>query len=146
AVVAGWARSSAAPLRPADPREGIELPAVPAEVARSFTFGFRALAADYTFLEAIQVHGGRPKTSLYDEGIPSDRLLARLLAYSVDIDPKFGGAYRFAGSALPRHTIDGKAAGVLDAESLLERGVRELPDDWRIAFQLGFLQSFYLGH
>lgn len=145
AALAGWARTTALPLRPPDPRAEIALPDLPAEVARSFAFGFRALASDYTFLEAIQVHGARPKSSAYADGLPSDRLMARLLTYSVDMDPKFSGAYRFAGTALPRHTIENKAAGVIAAATILEKGVRERPDEWRIAFQLGFLESFYLG-
>lgn len=145
AAIAAWARATAEPLAPADPRAEIDLPDLPAEVARSFTFGFAPLAADYTFLEAIQVHGARPKSSVYKDGVPSDRLMARLLTYSVDMDPRFNGAYRFAGTALPRHTVDGKAAGVLAAAQILEQGVREVPGEWRIPFLLGFLESFYLG-
>lgn len=143
---AALARSGAEQERPPDPRAEIALPEIPAEVARSFTFGFAPLAADYTFVQAIQLHGSRPKSSLYAAGTASDRLMARLLNYSVDMDPKFDGAYRFAGTALPRHTVDGKAAGVIAAEALLQRGMRERPDDWRIPFQLGFLESFYLNH
>lgn len=79
-------------------------------------------------------------------GAPQDRLLARLLTYATDLDPQFAGAYRFAGTALPRHTIDGKAMGVFAAAQILEKGTRERPDDWRISFLLGFIDSFYLGN
>src|SRR5262249_31967309 len=75
---------------------------------------------------------------------PWDRRLYRLLEYSVEVDPKFAGAYRFAGAALPHETVDGKALGGLGATSILEKGVRERPDDWHVPFLLGFLQSYYL--
>jgi hypothetical protein len=45
---------------------------------------------------------------------------------------------------MPRQTLDGKVTGVLQAEALLAKGVRECGDDWHIAFALGFLQSYFL--
>jgi hypothetical protein len=46
---------------------------------------------------------------------------------------------------MPRPTTDGHTANVGPAVEILERGVRERPDDWRIAFVLGYLQAFELG-
>src|SRR5205085_3743834 len=80
-----------------------------------------------------------------DIQLRSDAALANLLTYTTELDEKFGGAYRFAGSALPRETMKGKAYGILAAEHLLEKGARERPDIWQIPFQLGFLESYYLG-
>ena len=40
--------------------------------------------------------------------------------------------------------MDGKVFGVVNAMQILEKGVRERPDDWRMGFLLGFLQSYYL--
>lgn len=138
-------RGAADSRRPANPELQFEVPAFPAEVSRPFSFGLRSLVADLTFLEAIQVHGSRKTSATLAAGRKEDRLLARLLNYTVDLDPQFGGAYRFAGTALPRHTTDGFAPGVIATVQLLEKGARERPDDWRIAFLLGFLDSFYLG-
>ena len=76
----------------------------------------------------------------------ADRALTRLLRYAVEMDPKYRLAYRFAGMALIRHTFDGKAFNVLAAEQILKQGARERPDDWQIPFNLGFIQSYYLGH
>jgi hypothetical protein len=123
-----------------------EIPAFPAEVSRPFSFGFRSLTADLTFLEAIQVLGGIKGPRTYEAGAADDRRLDRLLTYSTDLDPKFAGAYRFAGNAMPRHSLDGKVSNVLEAETILKKGARERPDDWRIPFELGFIQSYYLGH
>ena len=47
---------------------------------------------------------------------------------------------------MPRHTSDGKVTNVLQVEVILAKGVRERADDWRIPFELGFIQSYYLGH
>jgi len=123
----------------------LDIPPFPAEVARPLSFGFRSLVADLMFLEAIQLHGAKKPPRTADEGARDDRALDRLLTYATDLDPKFAGAYRFAGNSMPRHTTDGKVTNVLKAEAILNKGVRERPDDWRIPFTLGFLQSFYLG-
>jgi hypothetical protein len=132
-------------LRPRDANASIDVPPLPAEVARPFAFGMRSLAADLTFLETIQVHGARKNNQPEREAQHDDRLQARLLTYTTNLDEKFAGAYRYAGTTLPRHTLDGKAYGVLDAWSLLRKGARERPDDWKIAFELGFIEAYYLG-
>lgn len=121
-------------------------PLFPPEVSRPFSFGMRSLVADLTFLQAVQVHGARTANVDAKSAAADDRALARLLDYTTELDPKFCGAYRYAGSAMPRHTTDGKATDVVATERLLRRGVRDCPDDWRVPFLLGFIESFYLGH
>ena len=123
----------------------LEIPAIPADVAGPLAFGFRSTLADFTFLEAIQLLALRKSGKLAAELMPLQRSMEHLLAYALEVDPKFAGAYRFAGTALPHPTVDGKALGVLPAIPLLEQGVRELPDEWRIGFLLGFLRAYYLG-
>jgi hypothetical protein len=144
ASLAAGGRSAASAVYPPPPEVTFDVPPFPAEVARPFSFGLRSLVADLTFLQAIQAHALRKGSNSYAEGVSQDRQLARLLTYSVDLDPQFRGAYRFTGNALIRHTSDGKAAGVFAAESILKRGVVNRPDDWRIHFALGFIQTFYL--
>ena len=122
-----------------------DIPALPAEVSRPFSFGLRSVVADFTFLEAIQVLGGIKTPRTAAGGAADDRLLDRLLTYSTDLDPKFAGAYRFAGNAMPRRSTDEKMTNVLQAETILKKGAQERPDDWRIPFELGFIQSYYLG-
>ena len=138
-------RASADGRRPAAIETQLDIPAFPPEVARPFSFGFRTLVADLSFIEAIQVYGGLPKKARsYADGVFDDRRIARLLTYATDLDPSFRGAYRFAGNALPHQTSDGKMAGVRAAESLLERGTRNRPDDWQIFFALGCVRMLYL--
>ncbi len=144
AALAAQARVSARAAFPPSPEVVFDVPPFPAEVARPFSFGLRSLVADLAFLEAIQVYGGRKGSNPYAEGLLDDRRLARLLTYAVDLDPQFRGGYRFTGNALIRHTSDGKASGVFAAESILERGAKHRPDDWRIFFALGFIRTFYL--
>jgi hypothetical protein len=146
AAAAFLLRARGEELRPPPEQTVFDIPAFPAEVLRPFSFGLRSLVADLTFLEAIQIHGGMRRPRSADEGAPLDRALNRLLTYSTDLDPKFAGAYRFAGNAMPRHTSDGKVTNVLQAEVILAKGARERGDDWRIPFELGFIQSYYLGH
>jgi len=145
AVAAASLRAAAIRVRPPPVETQLEIPAFPAELTGPFSFGFRSLLADAMFLEAIQVFGGRKINQTLADGAGDDRRLARLLEYATDLDPGFAGAYRFAGYAMPRTTLDGQTANVIPAEQILQRGVRERPDDWQIAFVLGYLQAFYLG-
>jgi hypothetical protein len=138
-------RPRAATLRPPAVETQLDIPPVPADVLGPFSFGFRAVLADVMFLEAIQVLGASRGSVTLEAGAPSDRQLVRLLQYATDLDPQFAGAYRFAGSALPRTTLEGRTANVIPAAQILKRGVRERPDDWHIAFALGYLQAFELG-
>lgn len=138
-------RARAERLAPAALEAGFDVPAFPAEVVRPFSFGLRSVVSDLMFLQAIQVHGGRGSAMVTaQQGARDDRAMNRLLTYATDLDPQFAGAYRFAGNAMPRQTLDGKVTNVLQAEALLAKGVRERGDDWHIPFALGFLQSYYL--
>ncbi|HWE26084.1 MAG TPA: hypothetical protein VG496_19265 [Myxococcales bacterium] len=132
-------------LRPVKEAARFDIPALPADIARPFSFGLRSVVADVMFLQAIQVHGSQRKARTAEEGAADDRAINRLLTYATDVDPKFAGAYRFAGNAMPRHTTDGKATNVLQARAILKKGVLERPDDWRIPFTLGFIETYYLG-
>lgn len=146
AAAAGWARARAESVRPAALASVQDVPPISADVLRPLTFGMRAWAADMAFLEAVQVFGARRPKDPEELVRRSDVALTNLLRYTTDLDEKFASAYRFAGSVLPRETRDNKVYNVLVAANLLEKGTRERPDVWQIPFQLGFLESYYLGH
>jgi hypothetical protein len=116
-----------------------------AQNLRQLTFGFAPLVADAYFLRAIQLHGQRPGKTTAAAWSDGDRALAELLDRATDIDPLFADAYRFTGNALPRETTDGKVTGALSAARILGKGVEARLPDWRIPFQLGFIESYYLG-
>jgi hypothetical protein len=145
ALAAFGLRELAESARPEVTAEAFTAPLFPPEIARPFSFGMRSFVADLSFLAAVQVHGGRKVSNTAAVLQAEDRQLARLLDYTTELDPQFCGAYRYAGSAVPRHTIDGKATGVMATEQLLRRGVDDCPGDWRVPFLLGFIDSFYLG-
>ena len=136
--ISAWERA------PAAVESELDIPAMPSEVARALAFGFRSLLADFTLLQAIQLLPLRHGDMAPEVFAGMDRRLTRLLEYSVEVDPKFAGAYRFAAASLPHETMDGKVYGVLNAVRILEQGLRERPDDWQMGFLLGFLQSYYL--
>jgi len=144
AAAAASLRSRADRLRPPAVETQLEVPPFPSDLAQPFSFGFSSLLADAMFLEAIQTFGGRRQNETLADGAPDDRRLSRLLEYATDLDPKFRGAYRFAGYAMPRTTLDGRVANAIPTEQILQRGVRERPEDWQIAFVLGYVQAFHL--
>jgi hypothetical protein len=144
ALAAAALRPKALQLHPLPVETQLDVPPFPAEVSGPFSFGMRSVLADVCFMEAIQVYGAHRTGLGAAEGAPLDHQLARLLEYATDLDPKFAGAYWFAGYAMPRATTDGITANVVPAEQILKRGVRERPDDWRIGFILGYIQAFFL--
>src|SRR5437588_566947 len=128
AIAASGLRARAEGLRPRALASDLDVPLFPPEVSRPFSFGMRSLVADFTFLRAVQIHGGRKTNLDAAAATAEDRALARLLDYTTELDPQFCGAYRYAGSAMPRHTVDGKATNVMATEQLLRRGVGDCPD------------------
>src|SRR5689334_12542043 len=138
AIAAAAAFRSAAQARaPAAVDTEVDIPPIPGDVARALCFGFRSLLADFTLLQAIQLLPARHGDMGPEVAGPIDRRLTRLLQYSVDVDPKFAGAYRFAAAALPHETMDGSTVyGVMNAVQILEQGLRERPDDWHMGFLL----------
>jgi hypothetical protein len=144
ALPAAALRQKALQLHPPPVETQLDVPRFPAEVSGPFSFGMRSVVADVCFMEAIQAYGSYRTGVSLAEGAPLDRQLARLLEYATELDPGFAGAYWFAGYAMPRTTLEGITTNVLPAEQILQRGVRERPDDWRIAFILGYIQAFFL--
>jgi hypothetical protein len=143
-LVAAFAHRTAAARRPVSAEDQLDLPALPSRVLGPLTFGLKSVVADMFFLDAIQSNGARRPKDPEEAQKRMDRAIARALTTAVDLDPKLEIAYRFAGHAGPRHMPDGHAYNVLAMVALLEKGVRECPDDWHIPFLLGFYQSYYL--
>lgn len=104
------------------------------EYLRMASLGYRELAADLLWLQAIQVMGER-KLSEED---------GRWLYHAVDrittLDPKFVRAYEAGSHALC-------ILVVLPEESnrLLEKGMQHNPQEWKLPFLLGINYYFELG-
>src|SRR5438067_571833 len=129
-AAAGLLRAAAASSAPAATETVLDIPPVPGEVARALSFGFRSLLADFTLLQAIQLLPARHGDMTAEAAGPIDRRLFRLLEYSVEVDPKFGGPYRFAADALHMErdlrTIEDAAQRYREAKGVPARSVQAL--------------------
>ena len=100
---------------------------------RHASLGFYAPAADYAWLQAIQYYGG------YRRGEHDLRYFRGLIEAVTTLDPRFTEAYHFASLVL---SLDhGDHAGALD---VLRAGVLANPEDWRLHFDIGFVNYVFL--
>jgi tetratricopeptide (TPR) repeat protein len=124
--------------RPAeDPFASYEELYVKPETARRMSLAFNGLAADWYWLRSLQyvgrkVHAYRDAFTLDDMRPLGMRNLGAMLEQSTALDPQFLAAYEFGAVVLP--SID-RAAAV----RLVERGIRENPQEWRLYHHLGYI-------
>jgi hypothetical protein len=91
---------------------------------RAAAFGQRLLLADYYWLQAVQYTG---ETLLAK--VPRWEALHPLLEIVTDLDPRYAYAYQVGGSNLA-----GLAHRYDEAERLLQKGMKALPDRWSLPF------------
>lgn len=104
------------------------------KILKQMSLGYDGLLADVYWTRAVQYFGGKhySRSTRYD-------LLAPLLDITTTLDPHLIVAYEFGSIFLAQKPPEG--AGEPDkAIALVERGIRENPDDWRLFYDLGFLQ------
>jgi tetratricopeptide (TPR) repeat protein len=106
------------------------------ETIKKMSLGLYGLAADVYWIRTVQYFGrkivdsGRPiSADTKDIEMP---LLAPLLNIVTTLDPHHQPAYRFGAIFLPERDMPA-------AISLLEKGIRENPDDWRLYQDLGYI-------
>ena len=103
-----------------------------AEYLRPISLGWQNALADILWFRTI---------SYFGEHYRSDRTyswLAQMCELVTDLDPRAEHVYRFGGVILPWE------AGQTDAGiKLLEKGARQFPDSWSIAYYLGFEYYFF---
>ena len=107
------------------------------DTVKHLSLGMEALAADVYWIRTVQYFGGK----LIDSGQPLSAaatanlrmdLLAPLLDVVVTLDPHHLPAYRFGAIFLPERDLPAAIA-------LLERGIRENPNEWRLYQDLGYI-------
>ena len=104
---------------------------------KRMSLGLDALAADIYWIRTVQYFGrkvidsGKPASSAATKDIRMD-LLAPLLDIVVTLDPHHLPAYRFASMFLPERDMPA-------ATALLEKGIRENPNDWRLYQDLAYI-------
>jgi hypothetical protein len=95
---------------------------------RQAALGYETAAADLAWLRAIQYYGEHRLTDQkYD-------MIGHLMDVVTDLDPRFTQPYVFGAFVMAQEQHQPERG--LD---LLRRGLRANPDDWELAFQIGFL-------
>lgn len=102
---------------------------------------FDAIASDIYWMRAIQ-HYGRDRKSPRWEG--RFELLQPLLDLTTTLDPYFNIAYRFGAIFLAMDPPNGPGRAD-QAIELLEKGLRQRPDRWQYAHDIGFVHYWYTG-
>ncbi len=104
---------------------------------KKMSFGLDALAADIYWIRTVQYFGrklidsGKPLSSAATKDLRMD-LLAPLLNIVVTLDPQHVPAYRFGAIFLPERDMPAAIA-------LVEKGISENPNEWRLYQDLGYI-------
>lgn len=146
-VLAGTLIASLAALYPmqrwidrSSPRESVSeetLYFASGRTIKRISLGLDALAADLYWIRTVQYFGrkvidsGKPASSAATKDIRMD-LLAPLLNIVVSIDPHHIPAYHFGAMFLPERDLPA-------ATALLEKGIRENPNLWRLYQDLAYI-------
>jgi hypothetical protein len=107
---------------------------------RRLADGFRNVLADVYWLRTVQYFGGQ---RAYAER--SDYSLLRpLIEITTSLDPRMEIAYRY-GATFLAETYPSGAGDPRAAIEILEKGVENNPESWRLRQELGFFHYFFLG-
>jgi tetratricopeptide (TPR) repeat protein len=109
------------------------------QVKRLFP-GFEGLAADLYWLRTVQYFGGERLFSREKRF----ELLRPLVDISTTLDPRLEIAYRYGAIFLSEAPPVG-AGRPREGIEVLERGVKNLPDSWRLRQDYAFFHYLYLG-
>lgn len=106
-----------------------------AKALKRMSLGYNGLIADIYWTRAVQYFGWKHKQRSLDY-----KLLYPLLDITTQLDPHLVVAYRFGATFLAQEPPNG--AGQPDkAAELIERGIKANPEEWRLYYELGFLQA-----
>jgi tetratricopeptide (TPR) repeat protein len=103
------------------------------KILKRASLGYDGLLADIYWTRAVQYFGNRHLV-----GGSSYNLLAPLLEITTYLDPHLVIAYEFGGNFLAPPPPNG-AGQPERAIPLLEYGIRNNPDEWRLYYNLGFV-------
>jgi len=103
------------------------------KVLKRMSLGYDGLLADIYWTRAVQYFGNK-----HVEGADTFKLLAPLLEITTTLDPKLLVAYEFGSNFLTAKPPQG--AGMPEqAIALVEEGIRNNPDEWKLYYDLGFI-------
>jgi tetratricopeptide (TPR) repeat protein len=103
---------------------------------KRLSLGYTGLLADIYWTRAVQYFGSKHVTRATDY-----KLLSPLLEITTALDPKLIVAYQFGANFLAPKPPEG--AGQPDkAVALVEYGIRNNPDNWKLYYELGFIYYY----
>jgi len=105
---------------------------------KRMSLGYTGLLADIYWTRAVQYFGSHHRRSAEEYN-----LLYPFLDITTTLDPKLIIAYRFGAIFLEEPPPQG-AGQPEKAIELVKRGIEHNPDDWRLYYDLGFLQAWKL--
>lgn len=101
------------------------------KILKNVAFGFDNLMTDLIWLKTVQYIGGNARSGEYP-------LLSDYLDVLTDLDAKFYMPYFVAQILLPE---SGQAK---EAVLLSEKGMKALPENWKIPYYTGYIYYYYL--
>jgi hypothetical protein len=103
------------------------------KLLKRLSLGYKGLLADVYWTRAVQYFGSR-----HHAGTTNYALLAPLLRITTELDPHLLVAYEFGANFLAPFPPNG--AGLpADAVNLVEYGIQNNPNDWKLYYELGFI-------
>ncbi len=102
-------------------------------VLKRMSLGYSGLLADIYWTRVVQYFGTKHKAKARQY-----LLLEPLLDTTTTLDPKLLPAYQFGSVFLSQKPPEG-AGNPLAAARLVEKGIRENPEAWRLYYDLGFI-------
>ena len=104
---------------------------------KRLSLGYTGLLADIYWTRAVQYFGGKHVTAAAKDY----RLLYPLLEITTELDPKLIVAYQFGANFLAPKPPDG-AGQPEQAIALVEHGIKNNPDNWKLYYELGFVYYY----
>lgn len=104
-----------------------------ATVVKRMSLGYSGLLADLYWTRVVQYFGGK-----HQARAKQYLLLEPLLDITTTLDPKLLPAYEFGSVFLAQKPPEGAGSSAAAAR-LVEKGIRENPDAWRLYYDLGYI-------
>lgn len=104
------------------------------KIVKRLSLGYSGLLADIYWTRVVQYFGGKHK-----EHSMEYQLLPPLLDITTTLDPQLIPAYEFGATFLAQNPPEGAGRPDLSVE-LLEKGIRANPNNWRLYYNLGYIQ------
>ena len=105
---------------------------------KRMSLGYDGLLSDIYWTRAVQYFGSK-----HHEGATDYRLLAPLLEITTTLDPHLVVAYQFGSNFLAPQPPSG-AGMPQKAIDLVNFGIQNNPDEWRLYYELGFIHYMEL--